>query len=135
VPNGERLTDAPLWAVRVSPRHGGRRQGGRRQGGRRQGGRRTLTSPNVTIAGNARWLGGGSVHHPHETENTVSEPSDADLRAALVALVRRAGGAVEIANSELYDAMLTNHGISRGQFTVDATDRGIRLSLSPHGAT
>ena len=60
---------------------------------------------------------------------TVNEPSDADLRAALVALVRRAGGVVEIANTELYDAMMTNQGIRAGQFVVETTDDGIRLQI------
>jgi hypothetical protein len=61
----------------------------------------------------------------------VYEPSDADLRAALVVLVRRAGGIVEIANTELYDAMMTNHGIRPGQFLVEATGEGIRLRIGP----
>ena len=59
----------------------------------------------------------------------MNEPSDADLRAALVALVRRAGGVVEIANTELYGAMMTNQGIRAGQFVVETTDDGIRLQI------
>jgi hypothetical protein len=61
----------------------------------------------------------------------VREPSDADLRTALVVLVRRAGGVVDIAHSELYDAMMTNHGIRAGQFLVEVTGNGIRLRLNP----
>lgn len=61
----------------------------------------------------------------------MSEPSDADLRAVLVALVRRAGGVVEIANAELYDAMITNHGMRAGQFIVEAVPDGIRLRIAP----
>jgi hypothetical protein len=63
----------------------------------------------------------------------MSEPSDADLRAALVALIRRAGGTVDIANTELYDAMLTNHGIRPGQFVVEVIPEGIRLRITPDG--
>lgn len=63
----------------------------------------------------------------------VPEPSDADLRAALVALVRRAGGTVEIANTELYDAMMTNHGIRAGQFIVEETGDGVRLYITAEG--
>jgi hypothetical protein len=54
-------------------------------------------------------------------------PSDADLRAALVVLIRRAGGAVEIANTELYDAMMPDHGALSGGFAVEETDTGIVL--------
>jgi hypothetical protein len=61
----------------------------------------------------------------------VHEPSDADLRAVLVALVRRAGGIVDIGNSELYDAMMANHGMRAGQFVVEPTDDGIRLHITP----
>lgn len=61
----------------------------------------------------------------------MPEPSDADLRAALVALVRRVGGVVEIANSELYDAMMTNQGIRAGQFVVETINDGIRLRIAP----
>jgi hypothetical protein len=64
-------------------------------------------------------------------EDAVREPSDADLRAALVVLVRRAGGIVEIGNSELYDAIMADHGIRPGQFLVEPTGDGIRLRLSP----
>jgi hypothetical protein len=68
---------------------------------------------------------------PQPREDAVREPSDADLRAALIVLVRRAGGVVEIANTELYDAMMTNQGIRPGQFAVEATGDGIRLHISP----
>ncbi|GAA1810496.1 hypothetical protein HC028_19220 [Planosporangium flavigriseum] len=61
----------------------------------------------------------------------MSEPSDADLRAVLVALVRRAGGTVDIPNTELYDAMMTNHGMRAGQFVLEAVPDGIRLRIVP----
>jgi hypothetical protein len=57
-------------------------------------------------------------------------PSDADLRAALIALIRRAGGAVEIANTELYDAMMPDSGTRSAGFAVEQTDAGIRLVLT-----
>jgi hypothetical protein len=60
-------------------------------------------------------------------------PSDADLRAALVVLLRRAGGAVEIANTELYDAMMPDCGTRSAGFAVEQTDAGIRLVLTEHG--
>jgi hypothetical protein len=61
-------------------------------------------------------------------------PSDADLRAALVVLIRRAGGAVEIANTELYDAMMPDRGTLAGGFVVEETDTGIRLVFAEHEA-
>jgi hypothetical protein len=54
-------------------------------------------------------------------------PSDADLRAVLVALIRRAGGAVEIDNTELYDAMMPDLGTRAGSFVVEETPGGIRV--------
>lgn len=54
-------------------------------------------------------------------------PSDADLRAVLIALVRRAGGAIEIDNSELYDAMIPDLGTRAGGFVVEETPRGVRV--------
>lgn len=57
-------------------------------------------------------------------------PSDADLRAALMVLIRRAGGAVEIANTELYDAMIPEHGNHLSGFAVEQTVAGIRLVLT-----
>lgn len=59
----------------------------------------------------------------------MREPSDANLHAVLVALIRRAGGEVEIRNTELYDAMMGGHGRRSGQFVVVETDDGIRLRL------
>lgn len=59
----------------------------------------------------------------------MREPSDADLHAVLVALVRRAGGEIEIRNTELYDAMMSDHARRSGQFAVVETDDGIRLRL------
>ncbi|HYN93141.1 MAG TPA: hypothetical protein VES42_04765 [Pilimelia sp.] len=61
----------------------------------------------------------------------MPEPSDANLRAALVALVRRAGGEIEIANTELYDAMLVHQNLRTGAFLVEDTADGIRLRLAP----
>jgi hypothetical protein len=57
-------------------------------------------------------------------------PSDADLRAVLIALLRRAGGAVELTNVELYDAMLPDLGMRAGGFVVEQTQNGIRLVLT-----
>lgn len=56
-------------------------------------------------------------------------PSDADLRAILIALIRRAGGTVEIDNVELYDAMIPDLGSRVGGFVVRETPGGIRVSL------
>jgi hypothetical protein len=57
-------------------------------------------------------------------------PSDADLRAVLIALIRRAGGAVEIDNVELYDAMIPDLGTRTGGFLVEETPGGIRVILA-----
>ncbi|NUT33559.1 MAG: hypothetical protein HOV79_10840 [Hamadaea sp.] len=57
-------------------------------------------------------------------------PSDADLRAALIVLIRRAGGEVEISNAELYDAMLPDLGTHAGGFAVEQVADGIRLVLT-----
>jgi hypothetical protein len=57
--------------------------------------------------------------------------SDVNLRAMLVVLVGRAGGAVDISNEELYDAMMPDSGVSE-RFTVRQTDDGVRVSV--HGS-
>lgn len=54
-------------------------------------------------------------------------PSDADLRAVLIALIRRAGGAVEIGNVELYDAMIPDLGTRAGGLHMEETSDGIRV--------
>ncbi|MGA5305277.1 hypothetical protein ACPCHT_35600 [Nucisporomicrobium flavum] len=54
--------------------------------------------------------------------------SDVNLRAVLAVLVERAGGTIEVANTELYDAMLPGHGLSE-RFLVEETVSGIRLSI------
>jgi len=54
--------------------------------------------------------------------------SDVNLRPALVVLVGRAGGSVEISNGELYDAMLPDSGETE-RFMVAETPRGVRVSL------
>jgi hypothetical protein len=56
--------------------------------------------------------------------------SDVNLRAVLSVLIGRAGGTVEISNTELYDAMLAEHG-GREQFVVIETEIGTRLSMAP----
>jgi len=55
--------------------------------------------------------------------------SDVNLRAALAVLISRAGGTVEIANAELYDAMLPDEGRTE-IFLVEETTAGLRLSLA-----
>jgi hypothetical protein len=59
----------------------------------------------------------------------VPELSDANLRAILLAIVRRNGGIMEISNNELYDAMLPHSGSLQYPFLVEETPAGIRLSL------
>lgn len=60
----------------------------------------------------------------------MPELSDANLRAILLAIVRRNGGMMDISNTELYDAMLPIGGGSRHYpFLVEETVSGIRLSL------
>lgn len=54
--------------------------------------------------------------------------SDVNLRAVLAVLVSRAGGTVEIANAELYDAMLPDQGRTE-TFVVEEIAGGLRLSL------
>jgi hypothetical protein len=54
-------------------------------------------------------------------------PSDADLRAVLIALLRRAGGTVEIDNAELYDAMIPDLGTRAGGFVIEEIAGGIRV--------
>ena len=56
--------------------------------------------------------------------------SDVNLRAVLAVLIGRAGGTVEIANTELYDAMLPDQGRTE-TFLVEETAAGVRLSLAP----
>ena len=56
--------------------------------------------------------------------------SDVNLRAVLAVLIGRAGGTVEIANAELYDAMLPDQGRTE-TFLVEETSAGLRLSLVP----
>ncbi|HZM82408.1 MAG TPA: hypothetical protein VFC19_42355 [Candidatus Limnocylindrales bacterium] len=56
-------------------------------------------------------------------------PSDADLRAVLITLIRRAGGSVEIDNVELYDAMIPDLGTRAGGFVVEEIPGGIRVIL------
>jgi len=56
--------------------------------------------------------------------------SDVNLRAVLNVLISRAGGVVEIANAELYDAMLPGHGETE-RFRVEETAAGLRISLVP----
>jgi hypothetical protein len=63
----------------------------------------------------------------------VPEPSDANLRAVLAALIRRAGGTIEISNTELYDAMMSDHGTRGGQFIIEETSDGIRLHVRVEG--
>jgi hypothetical protein len=58
--------------------------------------------------------------------------SDVNLRAVLAVLVSRAGGTVEIANAELYDAMLPDQGRTE-RFLVEETSAGVRVSLMPQG--
>ena len=57
--------------------------------------------------------------------------SDVNLRAVLAVLIGRAGGTVEIANTEMYDAMLPDQGRTE-TFLVEELAAGIRLSLAPH---
>jgi hypothetical protein len=52
--------------------------------------------------------------------------SDVNLRAVLHVLVCRAGGEIEISNSELYDAMLPQGG-QRDRFEVLEVDGGLRI--------
>ncbi len=59
----------------------------------------------------------------------MPELSDADVRAILVALIRRHHGMVEIGNAELYDAMLPSGGAAHFPFAVEETPTGIRVSL------
>ncbi|GID29887.1 hypothetical protein [Paractinoplanes brasiliensis] len=56
--------------------------------------------------------------------------SDVNLRAVLAVLISRSGGTVEIANTELYDAMLPDQGRTE-TFVVEETATGVRLSLAP----
>ncbi len=59
----------------------------------------------------------------------MPEPSDANLRAILVVLLRRLGGTVEIGNEELYDAMLSDRGVRTGHFIVEDVDGGVVVTV------
>lgn len=59
----------------------------------------------------------------------MPEPSDANLRAILVVLLRRLGGTARIRNEDLYNAMLPGHGVRTGAFTVEQTDDGIVVTV------
>lgn len=63
----------------------------------------------------------------HIMEAPVPDPSDANVRAILAVLIHRAGGTIEIRNTELYDAMMQHHGSREGQFVIEETGDGIRL--------
>lgn len=56
-------------------------------------------------------------------------PSDADLRAVLIALIRRAGGAVKIDNVELYDAMIPDVGTRARGFAIEDTPDGVLVTF------
>ncbi|MBC6460321.1 hypothetical protein [Actinomadura sp. HBU206391] len=60
----------------------------------------------------------------------MSKPSHADMRAWLTVLILREGGAIEISNAELYNAMMPSGGSRTGRFTVEETADGVRVSLS-----
>lgn len=59
----------------------------------------------------------------------MAEPSDANLRAILVVLLRRLGGTALIRNEDLYDAMLTGHRLRTGAFTIEDVDGGIVVTV------
>ncbi|GAA2852991.1 hypothetical protein GCM10010517_10760 [Streptosporangium fragile] len=59
----------------------------------------------------------------------MSEPSDADIRAMMLVMIHRAGGAIEISNAELYEAMMPAGGSSTARFTMEETSSGIRIRL------
>jgi hypothetical protein len=61
----------------------------------------------------------------------VSNPSHADMRAWLTVLIAREGGAIEIGNAELYDAMMPSGGSASGRFVVEEIADGVRISLEP----
>jgi hypothetical protein len=65
-------------------------------------------------------------------ENDAGGPmaylSDMNLRAVLTVLIVRAGGQIDIANQELYDAMVPATG-GRERFRVDNTDTGVRIFI------
>lgn len=54
--------------------------------------------------------------------------SDVNLRAVLKVLIGRAGGTIEISNTELYDAMLPDSGQAE-RFRVEELRDGLRLTL------
>jgi hypothetical protein len=68
------------------------------------------------------------------SEVLMSELSDANLRAILLAVIRRHGGVIDVSNTELYDAMLPVGGSAEFPFCVEETPSGIRLTLRDKGA-
>lgn len=56
--------------------------------------------------------------------------SDVNLRAVLSVLIDRAGGAIEISNEELYDAMLPDNGQAE-RFEIEELPDGLRLTTVP----
>lgn len=58
----------------------------------------------------------------------MSELSDANLRAILTVILRR-HGAVDISHAELYDAMMPTSGWDEAPFTVEQIAGGVRLTL------
>jgi hypothetical protein len=56
--------------------------------------------------------------------------SDVNLRAVLSVLIARAGGAIDISNAELYDAMLPDSGQGE-RFQVEELRNGLRLTVTP----
>ncbi|GAA3299003.1 hypothetical protein Dvina_20185 [Dactylosporangium vinaceum] len=53
--------------------------------------------------------------------------SDVNLRAVLSVLINRAGGTIEISNSELYDAMLPDNGQGE-RFEIEEMPGSLRLT-------
>jgi len=64
----------------------------------------------------------------------VAYLSDVNLRAVLTVLVVRAGGAVDITNEEIYDAMMPGDG-HRERFRIDETETGLHISIEDRGAS
>jgi len=62
----------------------------------------------------------------YRPEVHMSYLSDANLRAILAVLVRRAGGEIVVSNEELYDAMLPASGTAE-PFLVEETSTGVRI--------
>ena len=67
-------------------------------------------------------------------EVLMPDLSDADLRAILLAVIRRHGGVIDVSNTEPYDAMLPAGGSAEFPFCVEETPSGIRLTLRDKGA-